>query len=66
LNIAITVSMLIWMLGYMTAIIVTGGIVLAVQRRWFLHPDEDQSFVLPGMAAFGVGIMYLSVAIAHV
>lgn len=66
MNIVVSTATVIWMVAYVVAICGAGAIVLAVQRRWFLHEDEDQSFVLPCIAAFGVGIIFLSVAIRHV
>lgn len=66
MNISVSLTLVLWMLGYTTAILSAGALALWMQRRFFLHQDEDQSFVLPGIAGFGVGIMYLAVAMIHV
>jgi hypothetical protein len=44
---------------YLLVILGSAGLVLWLQRRYVLHPDEDQSFLLPFVAAFGCGIIYL-------
>lgn len=45
-------------LGQAVAGIGTGAFALWVQRRFFLHEDEDQSFAIPGAVAFFVCLSY--------
>lgn len=45
-------------LGQIVLGISSGAAVLWVQRRFFLHSDEDQSFAIPGTVAFFVSLYY--------
>jgi hypothetical protein len=45
-------------LGMMVVTIGVGSVALWVQRRFFLHEDEDQSFVIPGTVAFFTSLYY--------
>lgn len=45
-------------LGQLVLGIGTGSVVLWVQRRFFLHDDEEQSFVIPGTVAFFTSLYY--------
>jgi hypothetical protein len=40
-------------------------VALWVQRRFFLHPDEDQSFAIPGTVAFFVSAYYFWMVITY-
>jgi hypothetical protein len=46
-------------LGQLVLGISSGAVALWVQRRFFLHPDEDQSFAIPGTVAFFVSLYSL-------
>jgi hypothetical protein len=52
-------------LGMMVAAIGTGSVALWVQRRFFLHPDEDQSFAIPGTVAFFTTMYYFWMVIEY-
>lgn len=52
-------------LGQLVAGISTGSVALWVQRRFFLHPDEDQSFAIPGTVAFFVSAYYFWMVITY-
>jgi hypothetical protein len=58
------VGMLI-ILGQMCLGIGTGSVALWVQRRFFLHADEDQSFVIPGTVAFFTSLYYFWMVITY-
>ncbi len=45
-------------LGQMAAGFGSGAVVLWLQRQFFLHDDEDQSFAIPGIVAFFVSLYY--------
>lgn len=45
-------------LGQLVLGISSGALALWVQRRFFLHVDEDQSFAIPGTVAFFVSLYY--------
>lgn len=45
-------------LGQIVLGISSGAVALWVQRRFFLHSDEDQSFAIPGTVAFFVSLYY--------
>jgi len=45
-------------LGQLVLGIGAGSVALWVQRRFFLHADEDQSFVIPGTVAFFTSLYY--------
>ena len=45
-------------LGQLVLGISSGAVALWVQRRFFLHSDEDQSFAIPGTVAFFVSLYY--------
>lgn len=49
---------MIVILGQMAVAISSGAVALWVQRRFFLHPDESQSFAIPGTVAFFVSLYY--------
>jgi len=51
------VGMLI-ILGQVVVGIGSGAAAMGVQRRFFLHSDEDQSFVVPGTVAFFTSLCY--------
>lgn len=53
------VSAIVFMVTYVAAVGLAAGSMLWLQRKVFLHPDEDQSFTVPGIAAFGVGVIFL-------
>lgn len=36
----------------------SGALTLWIQRRFFLHEDEDQSFAIPGIVALFVSLTY--------
>jgi hypothetical protein len=46
------------LIGQVVAGIGSGAIALSIQRRFFLHSDEDQSFAIPGVVAFFTSICY--------
>lgn len=46
-------------IGYLVLSAATGALFLWGQRRFFLHPDEDQSFVIPGATVVIVGMLFL-------
>lgn len=52
-------------LGEVACGIGTGAVALWVQRRFFLHADEDQSFAIPGTVAFFATMYYFWVVITH-
>lgn len=58
------VTMLI-ILGQLCLGIGTGSVVLWVQRRFFLHPDEGQSFAIPGTVAFFTSLYYFWMVIQY-
>ncbi|QKY78614.1 membrane protein [Streptomyces phage Dryad] len=43
----------------------SGALVLWVQRRFFLHEDEDQSFAIPGTVAFFASLYYFWMVITY-
>lgn len=43
----------------------SGAVVLWVQRRFFLHEDEDQSFAIPGTVAFFTSLYYFWMVITY-
>lgn len=45
-------------LGQLILGISVGAVALWVQRRFFLHTDEDQSFGIPTTVAFFVSLYY--------
>jgi len=45
-------------LGHIIVGFGTAAIGLWMQRRFFLHADEDQSFAVPGAVAFFVSLSY--------
>lgn len=49
---------LIVIAGQLVLGIGSGAVALWVQRRFFLHPDEDQSFAIPGTVAFFTSLYY--------
>lgn len=53
-------------LGQIVLGISSGSVALWVQRRFFLHPDEDQSFAIPGTVAFFTSMYYFWMVITHV
>lgn len=52
-------------LGQVVLGISTGAVALWVQRRFFLHEDEDQSFAIPGTVAFFVSMYYFWMVITY-
>jgi hypothetical protein len=52
-------------LGQLVLGVSTGSVALWVQRRFFLHPDEDQSFAIPGTVAFFTSLYYFWMVITH-
>lgn len=48
----------IWLVCYVIGSIGAGSLALYVQRRFFLHADEDQSFAIPGITVCFFGLMY--------
>lgn len=52
-------------LGQMVTGISTGAVALWIQRRFFLHPDEDQSFAIPGTVAFFTSMYYFWMVITY-
>lgn len=56
-------SGIIVMLGYLLVVMASSSLVLWVQRIYFLHPDEDQAWFVPGIAALGSGIIYFWVMV---
>lgn len=52
-------------LGQIVTGISAGASALWVQRRFFLHPDEDQSFAIPGAVAFFTSMYYFWMVITH-
>lgn len=52
-------------LGQLVLGIGSGSAALWVQRRFFLHADEDQSFVIPGTVAFFTSLYYLWMVIEY-
>lgn len=52
-------------LGQLVLGVSMGSVALWVQRRFFLHPDEDQSFVIPGTVAFFTSAYYFWMVIAY-
>jgi len=53
------------LLGLMVTAISTGSVALWVQRRFFLHEDEDQSFAIPGTVAFFATMYYFWMVITY-
>lgn len=53
-------------LGQVVLGISVGSLALWVQRRFFLHPDEDQSFAIPGTVAFFTSLYYFWMVVQHV
>jgi hypothetical protein len=49
---------LLVILGQVALGISTGGLALWVQRKFFLKPDEYQSFVIPGTVAIFASAYY--------
>lgn len=49
---------MIVVLGQLVLGIGTGAVALWVQRRFFLHADECQSFAIPGTVAFFTSLYY--------
>lgn len=45
-------------LGQLALGVGAGAVALWVQRRFFLHPDEGQSFAIPGTVAFFTSLYY--------
>lgn len=52
-------------LGQIVLGISSGSLALWVQRRFFLHADEDQSFAIPGTVAFFTSLYYLWMVIEY-
>lgn len=52
-------------LGQLVLGIGSGSVALWVQRRFFLHADEDQSFAIPGTVAFFTSLYYLWMVIEY-
>ncbi|QAX93018.1 membrane protein [Streptomyces phage Rooney] len=50
-------------LGHIVVGLGTGALGLWMQRRFFLHADEDQSFAIPGTVAFFTSLTYFWVVI---
>jgi hypothetical protein len=52
-------------LGQIVLGISSGAAALWVQRRFFLHDDEDQSFAIPGTVAFFTSAYYFWMVITY-
>lgn len=52
-------------LGQIVLGISSGSLALWVQRRFFLHSDEDQSFAIPGTVAFFTSMYYFWMVITY-
>lgn len=51
------IAMLV-ILGQVAVALASGGLVLWIQRRFFLYQDEHQSFAIPGIVSFFVSAYY--------
>ena len=61
----ITLAVLLVIIGQIVTGIVSGSLVLAIQRRFFLHEDDPQSFAMPTVVSVFASLCYFWVVISN-
>lgn len=56
-NVPFTPGMLI-VAVYVVLAVAVSSTILVVQRRFFLQPNEEQSFAVPGTVSFFAGLLF--------